>query len=177
MIRNSVAQQRSNADSVALTCLAQLEKEEAMLSATLESLRAVRSALLQGDLAQLSLALENQQHTAKAATELCQTRARLRDQMAGILGIDPHQATLRLFAERVSENLAARLANYRQRLSGMAAEVDRLNRGNAALIRQSLDLLQRLLSNLTGLEESADRYSSSGQREQGVCGSIFQTRC
>lgn len=173
----SSSQGAKAAEGVALACLAHLEQEEAMLSATLEKLRAVRSALMHGDLSALTRTLAEQRHTALAATELYKARAQLRQRITGVAGAPEGRVTISRLSQCVTEPLATRLISQRKRLSDMAKEVDRLNRGNMSLVRQSLDLLERLLSSLTGTDENSDRYSPSGQREQRRYGSIFQARC
>ncbi len=164
------------ADGVALTCLAHLEKEEAMLGAMLERSHAVRAALMSGNLADLAELLADQQHTAKAAAELYKARAQLRQTIATAIG-SRDAGTLSRLVQCVSEPLRGRLSALRQRLVGMAKDVDRLNRGNMALVRQSVDLLERLLSGLTGSEQSADCYSSAGRMEERTYGSVFEAKC
>jgi hypothetical protein len=167
----------AESDGLALKCLAHLEKEEAMLDQAVQALRQVRTALVQGDAGQLSQALQQQQHTTQAADDLRAARGRLRQSVARVLGIAANEATLGALADRVSGEMRNRLLGYRVRLTQMARELEMMNRGNAALIQQSMHLLQRLLAQLTGNENATDRYAPSGQRELGGGGSMFQTRC
>ena len=164
-------------EALGLTCLAHLEQEEAMLSATLQTLRDMRTALMHRDLQRLTEALERQQHTAKAAAELRTVRATLRARIAEMIRVPADHVTLGLLAAQLTDAMQQRMLGYQKRLSDMAAEVALLNRGNAVLIRHSVGLLQRLLMCLTGGDESTDRYARSGQREEGDCGSIFETQC
>ncbi len=167
----------SKIDGIAWTCLSHLEQEEAMLSATLSSVRDIRSALMKGDLDGLAQSLQRQQHTAHAAVELRKTRTRLKEHLAAALGVPLEDVTLRLLAQHTSATVTQRILTSRARLAKVASEVDALNHGNAALVRQSAELLQRFLSSLTGRSTQSARYASSGQLEDGGCDPMFQTRC
>ncbi len=168
---------KSKIDGIAWTCLSHLEQEEAMLSATLSSVRDMRSALMKGDLDRLAQSLQRQQHTAHAAVELRKIRTRLKEHLAAALGIPPEDVTLSLLAQHTSATVTQRILSSRGRLAKVASEVDALNRGNAALVRQSAELLHRFLSSLTGRSTQSARYASSGQLEDGDCDPMFQTRC
>jgi hypothetical protein len=165
-----------DASRLSLVCLAHAEQEEAMLGATIESLRELRAALVGGDLAALGQALERQGHTARAAEELRVTRERLRCDAAAALGMHPASVTLERVAARLPREAAVRLTACRQRLIRMASEVDELNRGNAALVRHSMDFLHRLLVEITGGEPNATRYGPTGVRGTSVCGSLIEAR-
>jgi hypothetical protein len=166
----------ADARDLALLCLAHLEQEEAMLVGAVESLAQVRSALIRGDLPELTKALEAQAHTARAGEELRPGRDCMRQRIAGFLGSANDAITLEMLIERLSVPHSLSLARCRERLKGLAAQVDQLNRDNAALLRHSLDFLTRLLNQLTGGGRAGDRYTLSGKREGASCGSMIQAR-
>jgi hypothetical protein len=176
MIQRIMTKPRGDVTALSLACLAHMEQEEAMLGATLDSLRQVRAALLGGDLTALERALDCQVHTARAAGELKMRRVELRKQLGSGLGLDPQSVTLQEVAARVPTDHGQRLARCRERLHQMAAEVDRLNRGNAALVQHSVDFLHQFLVSVTGGEPVGDRYRPSGQIERATCGSLFEGR-
>jgi adenylosuccinate lyase len=151
-----------------------MEQEEAMLDSTLRGLREVRSALAQGTVDGLTGVLEHQAKAARAAEELWHRRAQMRLEIASCCGTDPQSATLQMLARRVPGELADRLNSCRSRLKRMAGEIERLNRGNAALVRQSLAFLERLFAGLTGTEAASHTYGPSGQQRSLVCGSIIE---
>ena len=153
-----------------------MEQEEAMLAATLETLRHVRAALIAGDLATLNRALDQQGHTARAASELQVRRKRLRSDLANSLGQPPESVTLQALAKSLPGEPGERLAGCRVRLKKMAEQVDRLNRGNAALVQQSLGFLHRLFVGLTGGQPSSQSYGPGGVRQDTPCGSIIEGR-
>jgi hypothetical protein len=165
-----------NAATLSLACLAHMEQEEAMLSATLDSLRCVRTALMHGDLSALNEALDRQAHTARAANELRLRRAELRRGLAATLGVSPQSVTLQMLAVRFPGEVGQRLEHCRERLGRLATEVDQLNRGNAALVQYSLDFLHRFLVEITGGVTAGARYSFAGVLEEAACGSMIEAK-
>ena len=147
-----------------------------MLGATIDSLRDVRRALIGGDLKGLNDALGRQGHTARAAEELRIGRERLRTDLAAALRMPAAHVTVERVAAHLPPESALRLTRYRERLIRMAFEVDELNRGNAALIRHSMDFLHRLLVEITGGERSGTRYGPGGTRQEPLCGSLVEAR-
>jgi len=166
----------ADATTLSLTCLAHMEQEEAMLSATLDSLQRVRAALLGRDLAALERAVELQAHTERAAQELLVRRAELRVQLGTRLKLNPQTITLKEVAMRLPGEQGLKIARCRDRLHRMAAEIGRLNRGNAALVQHSMDFLHKFLVSVTGGDAVGDRYGSSGGIERATCGSLFEGR-
>jgi len=164
-------------EGLALVCLAHFEREEAMLDASLESLRAVRESLVKANPEELNEAIQRQQRAAHSAAELAQARRQLRGRMGQVLGVPAEQVSLRMLAERVSGEVQERLWRCRERLAAMAREIERVNRGNIGLVRQSMDLMERLLESLGGEGGGTSRYTSRGEMESGGSGSFLQTQC
>lgn len=168
---------RHPTDHLVLAWLKHFEQEQAMLGASLEALREVRQRLLGGDFAGLQRALGRQQQAAGAAAELAQRRRLLRQQLAAELGVSEERATLRALAEQVTGAVRQQLLQFRQRLLETAAEIELVSFGNQALIRQSLELLQRLLGSLSSQGPGTSRYTASGTIATGSIGHLFQARC
>jgi len=147
-----------------------------MLAETLDSLRQVRAALCGGSLDSLKTALDRQARIAHASAELRDRRAGLRREMSAVLGIGPQEVTLMTFAARLPRELSACLTGCRDRLSAMAADVDQLNRANAALVGQSLDFLARFLTEITDGDPGGTGYSSRGATREPVLGSLIEAR-
>ena len=147
-----------------------------MLGECLESLRQVRAALTQGNFASLNAALAQQGKTSRAADELRERRTKLRRKLASVLGVAPQTVTVQMLAVRLAGDTGERLTACRNRLRIMAAEVDRLNRANAALVSQSLDFLERFFVEITGGEHGGRSYDCSGTSRQSECGSIIEAR-
>jgi hypothetical protein len=153
-----------------------MQQEEAMLAETLDSLKQVRAALRGGGIDLLREALDRQNRLTRAAAELRERRAHLRRDMSAALGISPREVTLMGLAAQLPADVATRLADCRDRLSDMAAEVDRLNRANAALVGQSLDFLERFLTEITDGDRSGAGYGPTGATRVSALGSIFEAR-
>lgn len=165
-----------DATTLSLACLAHMQQEEAMLAETLESLQQVRTALRGGSLDSLKDALDRQARIARASVELRDRRANLRRDMAVVLGVPPRSVTLTMLVAWLPGDAGARLASCRDRLNGMAAEVDRLNRANAALVGQSLDFLERFFIEITGGDRGGAGYSPAGATRAPALGSIIEAR-
>ena len=148
-----------------------------MLDASLQSLHAVRESLVKANLESLNDAIQRQQHAARSAAELAQTRRQLRGRMSQVLGVPAERVSLRILADRVSGDVQQRLWRCRERLAAMAAEIERINRGNIGIIRQSMDLMGRLLESLGDDSGGTSRYTSRGEMESGGSGSFLQTQC
>ena len=73
MTNNSLHIAEADAARLSLACLAHLEQEEALLSATLTSLHQVRAALVNNNLQDLKTALAQQAHIAQAGEEFAQS--------------------------------------------------------------------------------------------------------
>lgn len=166
----------TNSGALALACLAHMQQEEAMLTETLESLRQVRAALLSGDLDSLKIALERQTRIAHASAELRERRAGLRREMSTVLGVPPRDVTLLRFASGLPRDITDHLIGCRERLRTMAAEVDRVNRANAALVGQSLDFLERFLTEITDGDPGGAGYTARGASREPALGSIIEAR-
>jgi len=164
-------------EGLALLCLAHFEREEAMLDASLQSLLAVREHLAKADPEGLNDAIQRQQHAAHSAAELARVRGQLRGRMSQVLGVPPEKVSLRILADRVTGEVQERLWRCRERLAAMAKEIERINRANICLIRQSMDLMGRLLESLGDKRGVTSRYTSRGKMEDGGSGSFLQTQC
>jgi flagellar biosynthesis/type III secretory pathway chaperone len=177
MNENSTAARPAPLQDLVLACLAHFEQEEALLSASVEALREVRRSLIHGDLPGLQQAIGRQQGAARTAVGLFEMRQRLRQRLAEQLRVPAEQATLRALAERCSGPAREQLLQARQRLLERTTEIERLNRGNVALMHQSMALLQRLAEGLSAEGTGTPRYTAQGNLEHGSCGHFLQARC
>jgi flagellar biosynthesis/type III secretory pathway chaperone len=139
--------------------LAHIRREESAMDSLLESLREVRSALLKNDLNVLPAALAHQAEAAQA----CET-VRLR---RGELLQQTEAPTLTQLGASLGEEADQSLRRLRQRIAQTSREVEQLNRANAAMVHQAIDLTRQVLAALTQTD-GGDRYQASGQREPPV---------
>lgn len=156
-------------------CKALLIREERALEPMLATLRALRSALIIGDMAAIETLLQ-QKAEAENRENVVAARAQFRRRVGTLLQIEESQVTVRNIANWASQEHREELLNRRNHLAALAAEVDLLGRANAALLRQSVDLLNTVLAQITGAN-SSDSYDPSGRVGGGVSGSIIQTDC
>lgn len=157
-------------------CLAHLEREEALLTATREALRQVHAALVRHDLRALTVALERQGALAGTAESLRHERDRLRQDLAAALGVPVDAARVRALAERLPGPDGERLRRVRARLKGLAEEVEVLNHSNAFLVRACLDFQQRLLDCLTGSVGAGPCYDPTGQVRPAARGALLEAQ-
>src|SRR5579871_986387 len=150
-------------------CTEHLTREETLLADLLHSLRQVRDAFFQHNLAILPL-LHGQQelllHTAKA---VMQERDRFRTMLGDALGVPVPEATLRAVAESLDEPERDELLRRRARLTQQVREAQQLSEQNAALLGYSRGFLTCLFASVTGMSPS-ERYGPLGQRRGMMVG-------
>jgi hypothetical protein len=163
-------------DELGPAFLAHLAEEEEFLQTTVEALGQTRTALVSGSLQTLRQALQRQATLEQAGAEMRDLRNQLRHHIASVLGVPAPSATLELLAGRVPAHLSASLKASRQRLRCLAATANELNRGNALLLKSGIDLLDQVLSGLTGGSPGGKRYGPAGGYQQLGCGSLVSAR-
>ena len=154
--------------------LAHLLDEETSLTAMLQAVRAVHSALRQLNDETLRQAIEDESRVLKTADSLQQRRSQLRSELSAVLGVPAEETTLRHVISATTGSLREAIERCRQSLAEMAAEMDRLNRQNAAMIQQSLSITHGILERLTGTAAVGESYDAHGGREEAHVGSLVQ---
>ena len=148
---------------LAVRCLGHLQQEDAMLQESWELVKETRRALLDRDQLQLQQLLERQEQMAQSADRLRTMRDQIREQVATALAIPSEQASIGLLASRLDGTLRTRMMEYRANLIDTARQVDLLNRANAALALQTVDLFRNVLMRLTGVDPETVCYERTGQ--------------
>ncbi len=165
---------RRELDQLPPEFLGYLEQEEEQLDAMLESLAEVRTALLKNDLEALSTALERQAEAVHQTERVRARRGIVLRGMADRLHVDADGMTLRKVAESLPTETASWLEESRSRLREKAQEVERLNRANAAMVFQAVDVTRQVLSELTSSGPAPEVYNASGSLQGQVGGSTFE---
>ncbi|MBI5756899.1 MAG: flagellar export chaperone FlgN, partial [Planctomycetales bacterium] len=98
----------------------------------------------------------------------------LRAELAVELRVPPEHVTLQALYECTTGEPSAEIRRFRRRFAEISAEVSRLNRQNAAIIRQSLDVTTAILGQLTGTTPDAESYNAAGARDETRFGSVVQ---
>lgn len=151
-----------------------LTEEERTLVAVLESVRELHHSLRQLDGDALALALQSETAALREAEGLQRQRQQFRSETASALGLAPQDVTLGALAAKTSGQLQASVVQTRQKLTDMSAEMDRLNRQNAAMIQQSMMLMRGIVGRLTGTVASGESYNAGGVREEAHVGPLVQ---
>lgn len=165
---------RPGMDQLPPDFLGYLEQEEEQLDVMLDSLSEVRGALLKNDLEALSTALERQAEAVHQTERVRARRGIVLRGMADRLHVDASGITLRKVAESLPASTASWLEESRSRLRQKAEEVERLNRANAAMVFQSVDVTRQVLSELTSAGPAPEVYNASGSLQGQVGGSTFE---
>lgn len=139
-----------------------LNDEESSLSAILQAVRGVHAALRLLNENDLRQWLEFEAIILQAAEGVKQRRHELRDLLAQALNILPEEVTLSRIIVATEGSLRGRIERKRKTLAEMSAEMDRLNRQNAAMIRQSSELMQSIIGRLTGVTVVGGSYNAHG---------------
>lgn len=154
--------------------IAHLREEEQTLAVLLVAVREIRHALLNRDGERLTQALQAEVDSFQMGELMRDKRAALRQQLAERLHESAEEITLSSLERVVSAETRGELAKCRQRLQEMSDELLRLNRQNAAMIQQTLDLTERIVGQLTGNGPHFTSYNATGQSESAHVGPVLQ---
>jgi len=125
---------------------------------------------------------ENQQwQVAMAEKSKKQETARntVRTLIEKALGVSSHQATVRTLIDALPEdnNDVKELVTRRQQLLDLELEIQKQNRTNSMLIRQSVDLFQRIALEMTDQKPALPTYSPTGELTDNGSSTFMQTDC
>lgn len=151
-----------------------MEREEAALAQMLEALREIRAALLKNDLNAFTSALEKQAKAAQFTEELQQQRRPVIVELATAHGLDGQSITLRELGEAIAGNAGQWIHRCRERMLKAANEVQLLNRHNARMVHQSVEITRLVMAQLTSEDATGTGYNASGSRQDTVGGSMFE---
>ena len=154
--------------------LAHLTAEESSLAAMLGAVRSVHQALRHLDDDRLREALESEAQIIAAAGALQQQRGAVREELAAALGVAQQEATLGRVVAATTGALRDSVDRFRKSLAEMSVELEKLNRQNGAMIRQSLALARGIIGRLTGQRAVGDSYDAGGNREEAHVGPMVQ---
>ncbi len=154
--------------------ISHLREEEQTLAILLVAVREIRHALMNRDGERLTQALQAEAESFQMGELMRDKRATLRRQLAEQLQMPADEVTLSSLESVVSIGTRGKLAKCRQRLQEMSDELLRLNRQNAAMIQQTLELTERIVGQLTGSGPHFTSYSATGQSESAHVGPVLQ---
>lgn len=151
-----------------------LQDEESALVFVLDAVRNLHRSLLDLNGNELSASLDNEALALQRAQAVQRRRHQFRDEMSHALGLPADELTLTVLASHTSGPLRDLIVETRRRLSQMAAETNRLNRQNAAMIKQALVLVRGIVGKLTRTAGIGESYNAGGVREEAHVGSLLE---
>lgn len=154
--------------------LKHLESESATLAAMLNAVRDVHHSLKNLDDAALQRALEAEARELASSISMQQRRQSFQAELASLLRKDPQDVTVRSLIPLTTGTLREKVEQIWHSLSEMAAEVDRLNRQNSAMISQSLAIARGVVERLTGVSGAGESYTAVGARADSHVGPLVQ---
>jgi len=161
------------ASTIGQRILSHLHDEEQTLSVLLLAVGEIRQALFTRDGERLTEALHAEADSYQLGEAMRERRTLFRQEMATLLQIDPEEITLSRIDSCVPIELRDEVAASRHRLQEMSDELLRLNRQNAAMIQQTLQLTERIVSQLTGGGPHFTSYNANGRNEPARVGSVL----
>lgn len=154
--------------------LQHLTAESDALLAMLNAVRDVHNALKDLDDDALYRSLDVEARELSLSAEMQERRHRLQRELAQLLMVQPQEVTLRRLVQLTTGTARASIEHVWRRLVEMAAEVERLNRQNAAMIAQSLSIARGVLGRLTGSAITNESYNAGGGRAETHTGPVIQ---
>ena len=105
------------------------------------------------------------------------SRYQLRVDIAEYLDVPVQQATIRVLVEHVDDVDAESIRQQRSKLLELESVIQQQNHTNSLLIRQTMDLYQRIALELTAPKTGAPTYSPSGELTTNNSSTFLQTDC
>lgn len=164
----------SPSSSLSQDFLEHIRHAELALDSLVESLRDVRSALLKNDLDKLPVALARQTEATQACEAIRRQRGEILRHTGTSSGSRPESHTFTQLGASLGGEASQSLDRLRQRATQVSVEVEQLNRANAAMIHQALDLTRQVLAALTQTDSGGDRYDASGERERPMSSPLIE---
>jgi len=168
---------KPDVERVLQATLRHLALEEEFLAGALTALQQARRALVQADPYGLTNALDRQSEQVQASEAMQRQRQQFRQEIAALLDVPVEALTLSVLASRLPAEARQPVAAYQTRLRQLAAAVEEMGRGNAAILRSCLKFLQQVLAGLTGgAPGGGHRYGPAGLHQELGCGSLVSAR-
>ncbi len=163
-------------DDLGAVTLSHLEAEERLLQTAVDVLRQTRSALISGNLQRLAHSLERQVELERASAAMARKRVQFQTKLGASVTLSSRPSPLDILADQLAGAARSMLQQARVRIIRLAATASELNRGNAILLRSNLDLLEQVLSALTGGDGGGKRYGRAGAYQAVGYGSLLSAR-
>ncbi len=152
-------------DALIVRLIEVTEKEIVTFQRLLEALEREQQALMHQNIDALATAAGEQQGLTEAAAELEKDRVEIVDRLAVALQEDRDALTLKRLVERIQGPYAEQLGEIRGALIDLQIKIQKANRQNTLLIKQSMKYVDKTLQILSGSGNSGGIYEQSGKVE------------
>jgi len=140
-----------------------VQQEVRVFQQVLASVECEQDALVHHDIEPIQSAVQAQNGLTARAAALEKIRMSIVARMSGLLEEDPSALTLKRLVARVGGPEAERLREMREALIDAHERIQKANRHNALLIRQSMKYVDRTLNILSGDSALTGVYAGSGK--------------
>jgi hypothetical protein len=154
-----------DSQDLATLCTDHLRHEETLLAAALPLASAVRKAFTQRGFDAFAAALGRHADFAQLVDEMTVRRLRLREELAGRLGMAPKEITLAGALANLPDTAKAAVAAGAARVRRLAEELATTNYWVSVHLRIHLDAYRCILRDLTNTSTGSGRYGREGTPE------------
>ena len=152
-------------DALIFELIEVIQLEVATFQRLLETLEREQQALIHHEVETLKAVVEVQHRLMEEAAALEKARDRIVDRLSASLQEDRASLTLKRLVERVQGPHSERLREMRETLIALQEKIQKANRHNALLIKQSMKYVDKSMQILTGGSSCGGVYVQSGKVE------------
>jgi len=145
------------------SCLHHLVSERQLLERFVEHSQQIHDSLGSSVFPSDESIREIEQHLTTNADKVSAERARIRQMIVVQMNVSEKDATVKNFADKLTEQQAAPLLEQRKEILRLHKQIASMSESNALLLQQSIDIYQRILQSLAGHSTPSQTYSSSGK--------------
>jgi flagellar biosynthesis/type III secretory pathway chaperone len=152
-----------------------LEREIECYRDLLETARDEQKAIIHGKLRELKLSIEAEENLIASSRALDEVRKNIVRLVAAEIGCDPTGLTLKDIIARADDEHRERLTGLRSRLRAVMKELEFINKGNAQLIKSSIDFINETMWILLKARsnEKDSTYDSKGTGRSNTGGRVL----
>ena len=166
----------NRATAITQQCLSHLSKEAELLQNYIQV-----STMIHDNLGVSTEALEDENDPlaklGKQTAQMEKERLQMTTAIAEYLEVPQQQATVRTLMDTLEGENQRLLTEKRDELLGLEASIQQQNRTNSFLIRQTIDLYQRIAMELSDQRPAATTYSAKGALSSDSTTHLLKTDC
>ena len=175
---NEKTKTTSSQNELARQCIAHLSREIDLLERYIEFANSIYGQLgLPPEVIDSFNRNDPMQSLSRQSDQLTRERGELKNALGDFLGVPAAQATVRGLLEGLDAQQAQTIQEQRTRLKELESIIQKQNRTQSFLIRQSLDLYHQIAMELMDQKPATPTYSSGGQLSTQDAANILNTDC